>query len=111
MKTQSVAVFCGSREGKNKIFATHAQELGKLIAVLGIKLVYGGVNKGLMGCKWLVPALPVRMYLMYTYASGSRNRPFSPHSPLIANTSKDLPKFHGLWLGWLGNIGIVRLHG
>lgn len=49
MKTQSVAVFCGSREGKNKIFANHAKELGKLIAVLGIKLVYGGGKKGLMG--------------------------------------------------------------
>jgi len=49
MKTQSVAVFCGSREGKNKIFAAHAKELGKLIAVLGVKLVYGGGKKGLMG--------------------------------------------------------------
>lgn len=49
MKTQSVAVFCGSREGKNKIFAGHAKELGKLIAVLGVKLVYGGGKKGLMG--------------------------------------------------------------
>jgi len=49
MKTQSVAVFCGSREGENKIFASHAKELGKLIAVLGLKLVYGGGKKGLMG--------------------------------------------------------------
>ncbi|HUQ67240.1 MAG TPA: TIGR00730 family Rossman fold protein [Flavitalea sp.] len=49
MKTQSIAVFCGSREGKNKIFAAHAKELGKLIAVLGVKLVYGGGKKGLMG--------------------------------------------------------------
>jgi uncharacterized protein (TIGR00730 family) len=49
MKTQSVAVFCGSREGKNKVFAAHAKELGKLIAVLGVKLVYGGGKKGLMG--------------------------------------------------------------
>jgi uncharacterized protein (TIGR00730 family) len=49
MKTQSVAVFCGSREGKNKVFAVHAKELGKLIAVLGVKLVYGGGKKGLMG--------------------------------------------------------------
>lgn len=49
MKTQSVAVFCGSREGKSKIFASHAKELGKLIAVLGVKLVYGGGKKGLMG--------------------------------------------------------------
>src|SRR5688500_15639384 len=49
MKTQSVAVFCGSREAKNPLFKKHAAELGKLIAVLGIKLVYGGGKKGLMG--------------------------------------------------------------
>jgi uncharacterized protein (TIGR00730 family) len=49
MKTQSVAVFCGSRGGKNAVFAKHAAELGKLIAVLGVKLVYGGGKKGLMG--------------------------------------------------------------
>jgi uncharacterized protein (TIGR00730 family) len=49
MKTQSVAVFCGSRAGKNAVFAKHAAELGKLIAVLGVKLVYGGGKKGLMG--------------------------------------------------------------
>jgi uncharacterized protein (TIGR00730 family) len=49
MKTQSVAVFCGSRGGRNALFAKHAAELGKLIAVLGVKLVYGGGKKGLMG--------------------------------------------------------------
>lgn len=49
MKTQSVAVFCGSRDGKNSIHAKHAAELGKLIAALGLKLVYGGGKKGLMG--------------------------------------------------------------
>ena len=49
MKIQSVAVFCGSRDGKNPLFAEHAAELGRLIAVLKIKLVYGGGKKGLMG--------------------------------------------------------------
>jgi uncharacterized protein (TIGR00730 family) len=49
MKTQSVAVFCGSREGRNALFGKHAAELGKLIAVLGVKLVYGGGKRGLMG--------------------------------------------------------------
>ena len=49
MKIQSVAVFCGSRDGNNPIFAQHAAELGKLIAVLGLKLVYGGGANGLMG--------------------------------------------------------------
>jgi uncharacterized protein (TIGR00730 family) len=49
MKTQAVAVFCGSREGKNKLFVRHAQELGRLLALLEVKLVYGGGKKGLMG--------------------------------------------------------------
>jgi uncharacterized protein (TIGR00730 family) len=49
MKIESVAVFCGSKSGANPLFAQHAQELGKLIALLKLKLVYGGGNKGLMG--------------------------------------------------------------
>jgi uncharacterized protein (TIGR00730 family) len=49
MKIQSVAVFCGSRPGRNPLFAQQAAEMGKLIAVLNLKLVYGGGNKGLMG--------------------------------------------------------------
>ena len=49
MKIQSVAVFCGSKEGKNPIFAKHATELGKLMSVLDLKLVYGGGKQGLMG--------------------------------------------------------------
>jgi uncharacterized protein (TIGR00730 family) len=49
MKTQAVAVFCGSRDGKNALFVKHATELGRLIALLGVKLVYGGGKKGLMG--------------------------------------------------------------
>ncbi len=42
MKIQSVAVFCGSRKAKNPLFTKHAMELGKLMAVLELKLVYGG---------------------------------------------------------------------
>ena len=49
MKIQSVAVFCGSKNGNNPLFSEHAAELGRLIAVLKIKLVYGGGKKGLMG--------------------------------------------------------------
>jgi uncharacterized protein (TIGR00730 family) len=49
MRIQSVAVFCGSRTGNNPVFAQHAAELGKLIAVLNLKLVYGGGANGLMG--------------------------------------------------------------
>ncbi|HTQ28649.1 MAG TPA: TIGR00730 family Rossman fold protein [Puia sp.] len=49
MKIESVVVFCGSKAGVNPLFAQHAQELGKLIALLKLRLVYGGGNKGLMG--------------------------------------------------------------
>lgn len=49
MKVQAVAVFCGSKEGKHPIYSKHAAELGKLLAVLGVKMVYGGGKKGLMG--------------------------------------------------------------
>jgi uncharacterized protein (TIGR00730 family) len=49
MTLQAVAVFCGSRTGKNPLFARHATELGKLIATLRLKLIYGGGSTGLMG--------------------------------------------------------------
>lgn len=49
MQIQSVAVFCGSKTGKNPIFAQHTAELGKLIGANNLKVVYGGGNTGLMG--------------------------------------------------------------
>ncbi len=49
MKLESVAVFCGSKTGRNPLYMKHATELGKLIAVLNLRMVYGGGNKGLMG--------------------------------------------------------------
>lgn len=49
MKIEAVAVFCGSKPGVNPVYELHAAELGKLIAMLGMKLVYGGGKKGLMG--------------------------------------------------------------
>lgn len=49
MNIESVAVFCGSKTGNNPMFAVHTAELGKLLAMLKIKLVYGGGSKGLMG--------------------------------------------------------------
>jgi uncharacterized protein (TIGR00730 family) len=48
MKIESVVVFCGSKTGQNPLFMKHAAELGKLIALLNLRLVYGGGNKGLM---------------------------------------------------------------
>lgn len=49
MTITSVAVFCGSKNGVHPDYAAHAATLGKLIAEKGLKLVYGGGNRGLMG--------------------------------------------------------------
>jgi uncharacterized protein (TIGR00730 family) len=49
MKIESVVVFCGSKPGHNPLYMQHAAELGKLIALLDMKLVYGGGKVGLMG--------------------------------------------------------------
>lgn len=45
----SVAVFCGSRLGNNKLFAVHAEQIGIILAQKNIQLVYGGGRRGLMG--------------------------------------------------------------
>jgi len=45
----SVAVFCGSKFGKNALFAKHAEEVGLILAQKNIQLVYGGGKRGLMG--------------------------------------------------------------
>ena len=49
MKIESVAVFCGSKNGANPLYLEQAVELGKYLAMLKLKLVYGGAKKGLMG--------------------------------------------------------------
>lgn len=49
MNIEAVAVFCGSKPGNNPLFNQHAAELGKLLAMLKVKLVYGGGKVGLMG--------------------------------------------------------------
>ena len=49
MQIRSVAVFCGSKNGNNPLFARHAIELGKYIGLLKLKLIYGGGSTGLMG--------------------------------------------------------------
>lgn len=45
----SIAVYCGSRLGDSPAFVAAARELGRLIAVGGSTLVYGGGRVGLMG--------------------------------------------------------------
>jgi len=49
MPIQSLAVFCGSKEGKDPLFKQHAIELGRLMAQHKIRLVYGGGSVGIMG--------------------------------------------------------------
>ena len=49
MPIQSLAVFCGSKNGTNRIYTEHAAELGKLLAENNIRLIYGGGSAGIMG--------------------------------------------------------------
>lgn len=46
---KSICVFCGSSLGNNPVYSEAAQELGRLLALQGIGLVYGGAKIGLMG--------------------------------------------------------------
>lgn len=48
MPIQSLAVFCGSKSGKNPLFSQHAAQLGKLLAQNNVTLIYGGGNVGIM---------------------------------------------------------------
>lgn len=45
----SVCVFCGSSVGTRPEYAAVARKLGALLAASGMRLVYGGANRGLMG--------------------------------------------------------------
>ena len=49
MKITSLAVFCGSKNGNDPLYAQHAAELGKLLVKNNITLIYGGGSKGIMG--------------------------------------------------------------
>ncbi|MBV4519455.1 TIGR00730 family Rossman fold protein [Pseudomonas sp. SWRI74] len=46
---RSVAVFCGSNYGFKPDYVEGARALGREIARRGLRLVYGGTDKGLMG--------------------------------------------------------------
>ncbi|NDC78666.1 MAG: TIGR00730 family Rossman fold protein [Chitinophagia bacterium] len=46
---RTVAVFCGSRTGDDPVYVAHAQALGRLLAERGLRLVYGGGGRGMMG--------------------------------------------------------------
>jgi len=43
-----IAVFCGSRLGKNPIIAQELSHLGEILRGHGMDVVYGGANSGLM---------------------------------------------------------------
>ena len=49
MAIQSLAVFCGSKNGNNPLFTEHSAQLGKLMAENNVKLIYGGGSAGIMG--------------------------------------------------------------
>ena len=46
---RSVCVFCGAAAGTDRAFAEAAADLGTRIADAGMRLVFGGGSKGLMG--------------------------------------------------------------
>jgi uncharacterized protein (TIGR00730 family) len=45
----SLAVFCGSKNGINGLYAEHAEQLGKLMAENNLRMIYGGGRNGIMG--------------------------------------------------------------
>ncbi|MCX6269768.1 MAG: TIGR00730 family Rossman fold protein [Bacteroidetes bacterium] len=46
---KSICVFCGSSAGSNPVYAESARQLGMLLTVRKIKLIYGGASVGIMG--------------------------------------------------------------
>ncbi|MGY5806324.1 LOG family protein [Rhizobium sp. LEGMi198b] len=46
---RSICVYCGSRPGRDPSHMAAGRELGKNIAESGLRLVYGGGTKGIMG--------------------------------------------------------------
>lgn len=46
---RSICVYCGSSPGRSDIYMTSGRLLGRSIAAAGLRLVYGGGIKGVMG--------------------------------------------------------------
>ncbi|OBQ60064.1 TIGR00730 family Rossman fold protein [Mesorhizobium erdmanii] len=46
---RSVCVYCGSSPGRDEIYAKAGHLLGRSIAKTGLRLIYGGGTKGIMG--------------------------------------------------------------
>ena len=49
MAIRSLAIFCGSKTGHNKLYMQQATELGELLAKHDVAVIYGGGKKGIMG--------------------------------------------------------------
>lgn len=48
-KIRSVCVYCGSSPGRSEIYVRSGEALGRSIAEHGLRLVFGGGTKGIMG--------------------------------------------------------------
>ena len=46
---RSLCVYCGSSTGRDSLYIEEGAKLGKAIAEAGIRLIYGGGTKGIMG--------------------------------------------------------------
>ncbi|PKB86787.1 Rossman fold protein, TIGR00730 family [Ewingella americana] len=46
---KAVCVYCGSSSGNDEIYVKQAEQLGKILAEAGLKLVFGGGTTGIMG--------------------------------------------------------------
>jgi uncharacterized protein (TIGR00730 family) len=49
MLIQSIAIFCGSKNGNQTIYTQHAREIANILAEHHLTLIYGGGRNGLMG--------------------------------------------------------------
>ena len=49
MPIRSICVYCGSQPGRDPAYMAAGRALGKSIAAHGLRLVYGGGTKGIMG--------------------------------------------------------------
>ena len=49
MNIKAATVFCGSKPGNDMAYVQVAENIGQMLANKGIRLVYGGGNKGIMG--------------------------------------------------------------
>lgn len=49
VQMKRMAVFCGSSAGNDPVYIHQARELGEILALRGIEVIYGGARVGIMG--------------------------------------------------------------